>query len=167
MLKRKTRLAVVAGFATTLLALTAAGASASDGVAPAPGGTAAVVQSAPAAPAGLVSPQSLGSQAFSGSFKASLRSRTFYPKAKGTISAWVQPSNCTSGYGSITVDVYNVTVLTQVISYGKQSVPCSTGGYVSWSDAYPGAYQLQFDRTGPAGKDENTKKVTGTIYFQN
>jgi hypothetical protein len=132
-----------------------------------PEGTASVVQHAPNAPEGLVSPMVTASQAFSGSFKASLRSRTFYPSAKGAISAWVVPTNCTSGYGSITVDLYNVTILTQVISYGKQSVPCNTGGYVSWSAAHPGAYQLQFDRTGPAGKDENTKSVSGTIYFQN
>lgn len=166
MFRSTSRLGLVAAGVGALLALSAASASASDIAGPAPEQAAAVL-SAPGAADGLVSPLSLGSQAFSGSFKASLRSRTFYPKAKGTISAWVQPGNCTPGYGSITVDVYNVTVLTQVISYGKQSVPCSTGGYVSWANAYPGAYQLQFDRTGPAGKDENTKTVTGTIYFQN
>lgn len=168
MLKHRTRFAILAAMAGALLALAPTVATASDTPTPAPGGGLSLNQAVtPALGDGMVTPLALASQSFTGDFKASLRSRTFYPNAKGTISAWVVPTNCTAGYSSITVNIYNVTVVTQVISYGKQTVPCGSGGYVSWPDCNWGAYQLQFDRIGPAGKDENTKHVTGTIYFNN
>jgi hypothetical protein len=163
---RTIRSGVIAAAVLTLLAMSPAAAGAAD---PGPAEPDVVVQSATSASVSsdlTVSPMAVSTRTYSGDFKASLRSSTIYNGSTGTITASVTATNCTAGYGSITVDLYNVTVVTQVISYGKQTVPCGSTRSVSWTGCNWGSYQLQFDRTGPAGKDENTKHVTGTIWWQ-
>ncbi|RMI13032.1 hypothetical protein EBM89_05985 [Cellulomonas triticagri] len=129
------------------------------------------VEAAPAADPTLASDAPIqilatSTQTFSGSFKASLRSKSFIQYSDQNIRAKVTTTACSAAYPNIKVSLYNVTVATNSWKVGAtHTVPCGTSWWVTWQQPGRGGFQLQFDRTGPAGKDEGTKNVSGLIAF--
>ena len=159
---RKTRIMFGAALAAACLSLGTLPAFADD----APGTPPASVVADRSETTVALAAAAASSQTFDGTFKASLRSKDFSQFSDQKITVKIKPTNCTSGYPTITVKLYNVTILTNTWQVGAtKSVPCNALSTISWSSPGRGGYQLQFDRTGPAGKDENSKHVTGTISY--
>jgi hypothetical protein len=165
---RKPLLSVL-GAALGVLLIAGGPAGASD-VAPAPEPEPEIQlsQTVPLAPlqdAGRASALATQTQSFDGSFKASVRSSTFYTSSEAPITVLVKPTGCSSAYPNVKVRLYNVSIATwgwEVPS--AKTVSCNANNSVTFTGTGQGAFQVQFDRTGPSGKDEGTKRVVGTIY---
>jgi len=158
------KLTFLAGSAALVACLAAGALPATAATSPAPDPV-VTIEAAPAidAPIQILAEST---QTFSGSFKASLRSKSFSQFSNNSIRAKVTTTGCSAAYPNIKVSLYNVTVLTNSWQVGStQTVPCGTAWWVTWQQPGRGAYQLQFDRTGPAGKDEGTKSVSGLVAF--
>lgn len=164
------KLTFMAGLAALAACLAAGALPAAAATAPAPDPV-VTLEAAPAAEAAVaveapIQTLATSTQTFSGSFKASLRSKSFSQYSDNSIRAKVTTTGCSAAYPNIKVSLYNVTVLTNSWQVGAtQTVPCGTAWWVTWQQPGRGAFQLQFDRTGPAGKDEGTKSVSGLIAF--
>lgn len=155
------------GMSLGVLLIAASPASATD-VAPEP--TLQLSQPTQASPlaAGSWAPASARAtqtQTFNGSFKASVRSATFYTSSESTITVNVTPTGCSSAYPNVKVRLFNVSIATWTWEVpSAKTVSCNVANIVSFTGTGQGAFQVQFDRTGPSGKDEGTKTVKGTIY---
>ena len=104
-------------------------------------------------------------QSFNGSFKASVRSANFFTSTESTIRVKVTPTGCSAAYPFIKVRLFNVSIATKSWEVPSAfTVVCNTTTTVNFRGTGQGLFQVQFDRTGPSGKDEGTKSVTGTIY---
>jgi hypothetical protein len=115
----------------------------------------------------IISPLYTRTWAFTGDFKASLQSSKFDNSNTGEIRVGgVNVTNCTSGYGSINIQLIRVNTLNVITWTGSNvNFPCNGSYGYSWGSQPNAGYKLYFSRTGPTGTDENTKHVTGTVYY--
>ncbi|WP_213281862.1 hypothetical protein [Cellulomonas hominis] len=115
----------------------------------------------------IISPLYTRTWAFTGDFKASLQSSKFDNSNNGEIRVGgVNVTNCTSGYGSINIQLIRVNSLNVITWTGSNvNFPCNGSYGYSWGAQPNAGYKLYFSRTGPTGTDENTKHVTGTVYY--
>lgn len=110
---------------------------------------------------------------YSGSFKASLTSGSFYNNKAGTIRVTVDAGNCTVGhplpeynYPYINFQLKRQETIGWSTVGSTKRVYCSGGVYTFlYSNARKGTYRMYFFRSGPTMHDENTKTVKGVVSY--
>ena len=85
--------------------------------------------------------------------------------ASGTVDVEVGAALSLKG-GKITITLQKVNLAGVVTSsHGPINFGCNQTLEYTFNNLNKGGYRLYFQRSGPASFDENSKKVTGTVYF--